>query len=92
MDKDVLVQYYCVLVDKYILREPVIINTIRCHASTRIINNKKRLQLLNPGGLQPAEGLIALSDAQGNVRWDNLNTHIKYKQYLCCCWIVGTTS
>jgi hypothetical protein len=32
---------------------------------------KKRLQLLNPG-LQPAEGLIALSDAQGNVRWDNL--------------------
>jgi hypothetical protein len=27
MDKDVLVQYYCVLVDKYIgLREPVIIN------------------------------------------------------------------
>jgi hypothetical protein len=24
------------------------------------------------GGLQPAEGLIALSDAQGNVRWDNL--------------------
>jgi hypothetical protein len=33
---------------------------------------KKRLQLLNPGGLQPAEGLIALSDAQGNVRWDNL--------------------
>jgi hypothetical protein len=74
MDKDVLVQYYCVLVDKYIgLREPVIINTQnRCHASTRIINNKKRLQLLNPGGLQPAEGLIALSDAQGNVRWDNL--------------------
>jgi hypothetical protein len=26
MDKDVLVQYYCVLVDKYINREPVIIN------------------------------------------------------------------
>jgi hypothetical protein len=36
---------------------------------------KKRLQLLNPGGLQPAEGLIALSDAQGNVRWDNLRIH-----------------
>jgi hypothetical protein len=51
---------------------------------------KKRLQLLN-GGL-PAEGLIALSDAQGNVRWDNLRIPIKYKQYLCCCWIVGTTS
>jgi hypothetical protein len=32
----------------------------------------KEVQLLNPGGLQPAEGLIALSDAQGNVRWDNL--------------------
>jgi hypothetical protein len=34
------------------------------------LTQKKRLQLLNPGGLQPAEGLIALSDAQGNVRWD----------------------
>jgi hypothetical protein len=33
MDKDVLVQYYCVLVDKYIgLREPVIINTHKIDA------------------------------------------------------------
>jgi hypothetical protein len=32
---------------------------------------KKRLQLLNPGGLVPAEGLIALSD-EGNLKWDNL--------------------
>jgi hypothetical protein len=69
MDKDVLVQYYCVLVDKYIgLREPVIIN----NTDAMLVRGSltKRLQLLNPGGLQPAEGLIALSDAQ--EKWDNL--------------------
>jgi hypothetical protein len=70
MDKDVLVQYYCVIVDKYI--GPVNYqqhNKIDAMLVMRIINNKKRLQLLNPGGLQPAEGLIW---CQGNVRWDNL--------------------
>jgi hypothetical protein len=30
---------------------------------------KKRLQLLN---FVPAEGIIALSDAEGNLKWDNL--------------------
>jgi hypothetical protein len=40
MDKDVLVQYYCVLVDKYIgLREPVIINNTDAMLA-RIINKE----------------------------------------------------
>jgi hypothetical protein len=34
---------------------------------------KKRLQLLNPGrSCVPAEEIIALSDAEGNLKWDNL--------------------
>jgi hypothetical protein len=73
MDKDVLVQYYCVLVDKYIGA-----------SRTRNYQQHNKIDLLVRGsltirgfnyltrGLQPAEGLIALSDAQGNVRWDNL--------------------
>jgi hypothetical protein len=73
MDKDVLVQYYCVLVDKYIASRT---RNYQQHNKIDAMlvrgSQKKRLQLLNPGGLQPAEGLIALSDAQGNVRWDNL--------------------
>ena len=33
---------------------------------------EKELQLLNPGGTSPADGLIALSDAEGNLRWSHL--------------------
>jgi hypothetical protein len=65
MDKDVLVQYYCVLVDKYIgLREPVINNTkIDAMLVRGSLTIKRGFNYLT-GGLQPAEGLIALSDAQ----------------------------
>lgn len=36
------------------------------------IQVQKDLQLLNPGGSTPADGLIALSDAKGNLRWSHL--------------------
>jgi hypothetical protein len=65
MDKDVLVQYYCVVV--YIAsrtRNYQQHNKIDAMLVRGSLTIKKRLQLLNPGGLQPAEGLIALSDAQ----------------------------
>jgi hypothetical protein len=36
------------------------------------IQVQKELQLLNPGGTTPADGRIASSDAEGNLRWSHL--------------------
>jgi hypothetical protein len=32
----------------------------------------KDLTLPNPGGTTPSKGLVALSDAEGNLQWGNL--------------------
>jgi hypothetical protein len=39
----------------------------------------KDLTLPNPGGTTPSKGLVALSDAEGNLQWGNLLTSIGLK-------------
>jgi hypothetical protein len=38
----------------------------------RVRGSLSILTLPNPGGTTPSKGLVALSDAEGNLQWGNL--------------------